>query len=197
MGLAMHSFAARNGGRFPPAAIRKGGKPLLSWRVGILPFLDEKALYERFHLDEAWDSAHNQALQNEMPLVYAPVARNDAAPYSTYYQGFVGPGALFDGEEGTRLADVTDGLAWTLMILEAAQPVPWTKPEDVPYDEAKPLPKLGGQFADGVYVGFADGCARFLSRNVAPETLRALITRSDGKVVTFDKLGPWRRVRFR
>jgi Protein of unknown function (DUF1559) len=195
MGIAMQNFAFRNGGRFPPAAIRKGGEPLLSWRVAVLPFLDEKALYARFHLDEPWDSAHNKTLQKEMPLVYAPVVRNDTAPYSTYYQGLVGPGALFDGEEGTRIADVTDGVAWTVMIVEAAQPVPWTKPEDVPYDKARPLPKLGGQFDDGVYVAFADGSARFLSRGVDSDTLHALITRGDGRVITFDQLGPWRRVR--
>jgi Protein of unknown function (DUF1559) len=176
MGLAMHSFTARNGGRLPAAAIRKGDKPILSWRVAILPWLEEFALYERFHLDEAWDSPHNIALLKEMPRVYAAVAPKHTPPYSTYYQGFVGPGSLFDGEEGTRIADVIDALRPTLMIVEAAHPVPWTKPEDVPYDEAKPLPKLGGQFEDGAYAGFADGSARFLSRRIAPETLRALIT---------------------
>jgi hypothetical protein len=176
MGLAMHNFTARNGGRLPAAAIRKGDKPLLSWRVAILPFLGEYALYERFRLDEAWDSPHNEALLKEMPRVYAAVAPKDTPPYSTYYQGFVGPGSLFDGEEGTRIADVIDAIRPTLMIVEAAHPVLWTKPEDVPYDAAKPLPTLGGQFEDGTYAVFADGSARFLSRRIAPETLRALIT---------------------
>jgi len=176
MGLAMHNFTARNGGRLPAAAIRRGDTALLSWRVAILPWLEQFALYERFHLDEAWDSPHNMALLKEMPRVYAAVAPEDTPPYSTYYQGFVGPGSLFDGEEGTRIADVIDAIRPTLMIVEAAHPVPWTKPEDVAYDEAKPLPKLGGQFEDGAYVGFADGSARFLSRRIAAETLRALIT---------------------
>jgi hypothetical protein len=62
MGLAMHNFAARNGGRLPAAAIKKGDKALLSWRVAILPWLEQFALYERFQLDEDWDSAHNMAL---------------------------------------------------------------------------------------------------------------------------------------
>src|SRR4051794_18437278 len=75
MAWALHSFAARNGGRIPAAAIRKGDRALLSWRVAILPFLEENALYERFHLDDAWDSPHNRALLEEMPRVYAPVAR--------------------------------------------------------------------------------------------------------------------------
>jgi hypothetical protein len=68
-----------------------------------------------------------------------------------------------------------------------------SKPEDLPYDKEKPLPKLGGQFEDGFYVAFADGSARFLIRKVAPGTLRALITHGNGEVITFDMLGPWRR----
>jgi hypothetical protein len=176
MGLAMHNFTSRNGGRLTAAAIRKGDKALLSWRVAILPWLEEFSLYERFHLDEAWDSPHNMPLLQEMPRVYAAVVPKDTPPYSTYYQGFVGPGSLFDGKDGTKIADVIDGIRPTLMIVEAARPVPWTKPEDVPYDDERSLPKLGGQFEDGAYVGFADGSARFLSRTIAPETLRALVT---------------------
>jgi hypothetical protein len=176
MGWAMHGFTARNGGRLPAAAIRKGDKALLSWRVAILPFLEENALYERFHLDEAWDSSHNEALLKEMPRVYAAVPHKETGPYTTYYQGFVGPGSLFEGEEGTRIVDDIDAVTPTLMVVEAAHPVPWTKPEDVPYSDAEPLPNLGGQFEDGFYVGFADGSVRFLSRRIAPETVRALIT---------------------
>jgi hypothetical protein len=176
-GLGHANFAASNGGRLPAAAIRKGDKPLLSWRVAILPWLEQNALYEGFHLDEAWDSPHNQALLKEMPRVYAAVAHEGATPYCTYYQGFVGPGSLFEGEEGTRVAEVTHVASPTVMIVEAAEPVPWTKPEDLPYDEGEPLPRLGGQFKDGFYAAFADGWPRFLSTQVAPETLRALIRR--------------------
>jgi Protein of unknown function (DUF1559) len=197
IGLAMGGYAHSNDGRFPPAALYKDGKPLLSWRVALLPFLHVyrgARLYQKFRLDEPWDSPHNEALLEEMPPEYAPVVGNEPARHSTYYQGFVGPGALFDGEEGTRTEDITDGLGWTLMVVEAAEPVPWTKPEDLAYDKEQPLPKLGGQFEDGCYVAFADGSARFLSRKVAAETIRALIMRGDGEVITFDKLGPWRRL---
>jgi Protein of unknown function (DUF1559) len=176
MGLAMHNFAAINGGRFPAAAIRKGDKAILSWRVAILPFLEQFALYERFHLDEAWDSPHNASLLKEMPRVYAPVTNpRETTAYTTYYQWVVGPGSLFDGDEGTR-ADVNIFARPTLMIVEAAEPVPWTKPEDLPYDDGKPLLRLGGPFENGSYVTFADGSVRFLSREHSPETLRALIT---------------------
>jgi hypothetical protein len=173
MGIAMHNFAATNGGRFPAAAIRKGG---LSWRVAILPFLEQFALYERFHLDEAWDSPHNASLLSEMPRVYAPVTPGETTAYTTHYQLLVGPGSLFNGDEGTR-AGINNCFARpTLMIVEAAEPVPWTKPEDFAYDDEKPLLRLGGPFDDGSYATFADGSVRFLSTEHSPETLRALIT---------------------
>jgi hypothetical protein len=175
MGLAMHNFAVMNGDRFPATAIRKGDKALLSWRVAILPFLEQFALYERFHLDEAWDSAHNASLLKEMPRTYAPVTAGKTAAYSTCYQRVVGPGSLFDRDGDASVG--ADLLARpTLMIVEAAEPVPWTKPEDLPYDDEKPSLTLGGPFEDGSYASFVDGTVRFLSREHAPETLRALIT---------------------
>ena len=74
--LAVHNaISADKQGRFPAAAISKDGKPLLSWRVALLPFLGEKGLYEQFHLDEPWDSPHNKLLLDQMPNVYAPVLR--------------------------------------------------------------------------------------------------------------------------
>ena len=190
MALAMHNYAAIHGGRLPAAAIRVGGEPLLSWRVAILPYLEQYALYRKFRLDEAWNGPHNLSLLGEMPRVYAPVTHEGTASYATYYQGIVGPGSLFDGEEGTRIADVTSVASPTLMVVEAADPVPWTKPEDVPYDEAGPLPEFGGHSSDGVYVGLADGSVRLISRKIAPGTLRALIRRSDTGVIGIEEIGP-------
>ena len=176
MGLGMHNFTAVSGGRLPTAAIKKGDKALLSWRVAILPYIEEWPLYQRFHLDEAWDSPHNKALLKEMPRTYAPVARKDPLPFTTYFQAFVGPGSVFEGDEGTKIMDVVDAFKPTLMIAEAEQPVLWTKPDDMTFDAAKPLPKLGGPFVDGTYVGFADGSVRLVKRTITPEKLRALIT---------------------
>jgi RNA polymerase sigma factor (sigma-70 family) len=210
MGLAMHGFNGLNV-RFPAAAIRKDGKPLLSWRVALLPYLDQAELYNKFHLDEPWDSPHNQALLIEMPAVYAPVVSKKEDPkHSTYYQVFVGPGAMFEGDQGTRIQDITDGTSNTIMIVEAARPVPWTKPEDLPFDPKKPLPELGGLFEDGFHVALVDGSAFFLSRTIkarnpsvpikrsptpsapapSPQLLRALITRNGGEVITSDQFRP-------
>ncbi len=145
IGLAMHNYLQRHGRAFPPAAIRKDGKPLLSWRVAILPYLEQEALYNKFHLDEPWDSPHNKPLLDEMPEVYAPLSNAGKLGHSTHCQVFTGPGTMFAGDEGTKPDDIADGTAWTIMVVEAARPVPWTKPEDLPFDAEKPLPELGGQ----------------------------------------------------
>jgi hypothetical protein len=190
--LALHNFASVNGGRLPAAAIRKDGKPLLSWRVAILPYLEQSRLYEKFRLDESWDSPRNLALLAEIPDVYAPDIGRDRTPHSTFYQAIVGPGALFDGDEGAKIADSIYLASPTLMVVEGARPVPWTKPQDVAYSTGL-LPDFGGQFADGTYACFADGSARFISRNVAPETILALITPGNVQAVSFENLGPWKR----
>jgi RNA polymerase sigma factor (sigma-70 family) len=189
--LAMYNAMSNtNTGRFPAAAIINDGKPLLSWRVALLPYLGEKGLYEKFHLDEPWDSAHNKPLLEQMPNVYAPVVRKGEPKASTYYQVLVGRGALFGDDMGTLYEDVTDERSSTLMVVEAAKPVPWTKPEDLPFDNdlEKPLPKLGGQFENGFHVAFADGGVLFLSNTIDPDLLRALITRNGGEHIGADQL---------
>ena len=172
---------------FPPATIRsKDGKPLLSWRVAALPYLEQNDLYNRFHLDEPWDSPHNKALLKEMPEVYAPVLPTDEPRVSTYYQVFTGPGALFENEKGIGFNDIKDGTSNTLLVVEAGTPVPWTKPEDIEFDKKKPLPKLGRQFDDGFYGALADGSVRFFGKNTTDKNfLRPLITCNGGEIINF------------
>jgi hypothetical protein len=133
--------------RFPPAAIcDPSGKPLLSWRVALLPFLEKRELYERFKLDEAWDSPHNRALIAKMPTTYAAPHRSDAPSGTTVYQVLVGSGTAFDPATPLQLppTDFPGGPRELLLIVEAAQAVPWTKPQDLPYAADQPLPPLGG-----------------------------------------------------
>lgn len=133
--------------RFPPAAIcDSDGRPLLSWRVAILPILGQHELYGRFKLDEPWDSAHNHALLAEMPWFYAAPHRPDAVAPTTVYQVFVGPGTPFDPVAAPLRLEGTDFPVPVLeqfLIVEAARPIPWTKPDDLPYAPDRAVPRLG------------------------------------------------------
>ena len=117
-----------------------------------------------------------------MPKLFADLDVNTTEPV-TVYQAFVGPGAFFEGTKGLRIADFVDGTSNTLMIVEAAKAVAWTKPEDLPYDPNKPLPKLGGHTSGGFNAAFCDGSVRFLKQNIKESVLRALITRNGGELI--------------
>jgi prepilin-type processing-associated H-X9-DG protein len=162
---------------------RKVRLPLFSWRVAILPFVEEMNLYRQFHLDEPWDSEHNKKLLAKMPKLYAPVRGKTKEPGMTYYQVFTGKDTPFDGMRALKLSGFRDGTANTFLVVEAAEPVPWTKPEDLPYQVDKPLPKLGGLFSNGFHAAFADGHVVFVGKKTPEKTLRAVITPSGGEDV--------------
>jgi Protein kinase domain/Protein of unknown function (DUF1559) len=165
--------------QLPHAALAdKAGKPLLSWRVALLPFLDQGELYKQFKLDEAWDSPNNKKLLDQMPVQYEPPLKPTGwKPNTTFYQVFVGNQTLFPPGKAMRLGDLGGGSADTLMVVEAGEAVPWTKPQDLPYDPNGPLPMLGGIFHYGFQAVMADGrSSRFLPKNIPPATLRTLIT---------------------
>jgi prepilin-type processing-associated H-X9-DG protein len=186
IGLAMHNYHDANG-HFPPAVIRdEDGKPLLSWRVAILPYIDQAALFNEFKHAEPWDSPHNKALIERMPPSYA--CPSGTMPKGmTPYQLFTGHGAISDEEKSIRIRDVLDGLSNTVFVVEAAKGVPWTKPEDIAFDpEDDDLKAKIGSKHPGVFNAlFADGAARVITNSVDLDTLRKLITRDGGEVVEF------------
>jgi hypothetical protein len=188
LGLAMHNYHDVTGA-FPANAIYdKDGKALLSWRVMLLPYLDQDDLYKQFKLDEAWDSPHNKKLLEKMPAVYKSPAGKTKHAYGTFYQCFHGTGAIFEGKAGIRIADITDGTSNTIMFVEAARDVPWTKPEDLPFVAGKPLPKLGGILpGEGFNATFADGSVRFFRSTIKESSLEKMITRNGGEVLGPDE----------
>jgi RNA polymerase sigma factor (sigma-70 family) len=189
VGLAMHNYREAHG-CFPAPAIQgPDGKPLLSWRVAILPYLAEDELYQSFKLDEPWDSPHNKPLLERMPQLFAPPRSQGQAPRSlTQFRTFVGEGTPFEGGRGPRWEDFSDGLDRTILIVEADEAVHWTKPEELPYAADKSLPALGGGPAASFLVLMADG--RVLSIPVVFDAvlLRRAITRNDGQPLDLDRL---------
>ena len=191
--LAMHNFHDTYKA-FPAGYNADGdGKPLLSWRVHILQFVEQGQLRDQFHLDEPWDSPHNKALVEQMPDVYrAPGSKN--GPGMTNYLGVSGADGIFvrppQGDEadtplGTKISQVRDGTSNTVMIVEASDEsaVIWTKPGDFSPNKEKPSQGLVGLRSGGFLAGFTDGSVRVIAETVDADTLNALFTKSGGEVV--------------
>jgi hypothetical protein len=185
IGLAMHNYHDVNKA-FPPAAKCKDGKRLLSWRVLILPYLEQQKLYEQFHLDEPWDSDHNRKLISRIPDVYRSSLSLPAG--KTTFLGIGGKSGMFPGCEGLRIRDVTDGTANTIWVVDAddARAVDWTEPEDLTPDPERPLDGLLGHFSDGFLALFVDASGHFIPKTVSSKTLKALFTRNGGEVIGSD-----------
>ena len=203
--IAMHNYH-NDYNCMPPHAIydQTGKKPLLSWRVAILPYLephrDMDALYKRFKMDEPWDSDNNKALVKDMPKIFAmPGVKGE--PGMTHYQVFTMPLNVPAGKKGTYMPmfslsrskltlgqlTVQDGTSNTICIAEATNPVAWTKPSDLNWEhDDAPLPKLGIRpGTDEFQVAFADGSVRGITKKIDDmdkytSLMKQLIGRRDG-----------------
>jgi hypothetical protein len=188
IGLAMHNHHDVHNA-LPTNFFDNNGKPTLSWRVAILPYVEQDELYKEFKLDEPWDSEHNKKLIEKMPKIYAPV-RAKGKQGETFYQSFAGKGALMDENKRIRLIQITDGTSNTLMAVEAGTPVIWTKPDDLPFDEEKELPKLGGMFLGDFHALYCDASVRTIKKDFDPKVLKQLITIAGGEVIDEKALYP-------
>ncbi len=178
IGLALHNYHDVYGA-FPPAyTVDVEGKPLHSWRTLLLPYMDQKPLYDRIDLSKPWDDPANAEVFATRISVFACPSHSVPAERTTYV-AIVTPNSLFRQEKSCTIRDITDGTSETLAVIEIdpEHAVPWMSPQDA--EEAlfhglatkKQLPHVGGSHAL-----FADGAVRFLSQNLPPETRQAIVT---------------------
>jgi hypothetical protein len=187
LGLALHDYHDANG-RFPAvASFDKKNKPLLSWRVHLLPYINQGNLYKEFHLDEPWDSEHNKKLIEMMPKVFAnPANPKLAADYKTTYLAPVHSTAIFTGDlQGSRMVDISDGTSSTALLVDVddTDAVIWTKPDDLKLDIKEPTKSLSKRVDDSYLFLFADGSVHFISKKIDKEMLNALFTKAGGEIV--------------
>jgi hypothetical protein len=193
LAIAMHNIHDVYGHCTSDVMPGGGAKPLaMSWRVQILPYIEQDNLYKQLDMTKPWDDPANLKLLEgfEMPKVFEFPGR--AAPKGhTYFRIFKMPKDakgterpfLKEGERGPRLTDITDGTSNTLMIVEAGEAVPWYKPDVLAYDGKLPLPQLGDPNTERFLAALGDGSVRsFRSRVLGEKTIRGLITINGGEV---------------
>ena len=191
--LAMHNYAAANNHLPPQCIVDKDGNRLLSWRVLILPYLDQKNLYKQFHLNEPWDSEHNLKVAATVPFPYASAENltqkvNGVSLPLTQMVAPLTKDSAFGRPGGPmRFRNFMDGTSNTIWFVETTpqNAVPWTKPVDLPIDTAKPTKSIAGD-NDGFFYSRVDGSVGYVSSETSDKVINALITIDGGEVIDND-----------
>ncbi|MFO0942295.1 MAG: DUF1559 domain-containing protein [Pirellulales bacterium] len=189
LGLAMLNYESAY--KKLPAAIQIGPKDVPhSWRVTVLPYLEQSKLYEKYQMAESWDSEANAEILKQMPEVFG-----DSATGETGYRVLISPvqkaGAVFSSEpakSGPTFAGITDGTSNTICIVESVNTVPWTKPEGILFDPPGVPLQVSDINPKGFNVVLVDCSVRFVPPNISPEILNAIITKNGDEFVGTDNL---------
>ncbi len=183
--LAQLNYEAAKNSLPAHALYSDDGKPLLSWRVLLLPYMGHQELYRQFDLDEPWNSPHNKQLIPLMPEVFAsPTSTLDRSLGKTNYVVPIGAGFVFDGTiKGSPLRSITDGTSNTICMLEVNDDVApvWTQPSDLEVAPDTPLVGLGGQHAGVFLAAFCDGHVTSIAPTIDAQVFLSLLTKSGGE----------------
>lgn len=168
------------------------GKPLLSWRVHILPHMNQRNLYRLFRLDEPWDSAHNRKIASHLPACYfaADASETNRERGKTVYVRPTGKRTLFDGEAALKYGEIHDGTVNTVMVLRTSDDnaVVWTKPTDWKFDPEHPREGLGLKQGEDLEIATVDSTTHVLRGDITDDQLRNLIDPQDGNIVSMTEL---------
>lgn len=180
IGLALLAYESTYG-TYPPAYIADAdGQPMHSWRVLLLPFLEEDELYARYDFDEPWNGPHNSKLAVQMPKYFrCPKSTNPIAG-QTNYAASVGVGSAFDGNTALKFDDVKDGLSNTIAVIEVPDncAICWLSPHD------SAIKTLASNHLNGANVVYIDSSVSYLDLSIAPKVIEALQTIAGGEDAT-------------
>lgn len=176
---------------FPPAFVPDAnGKPMHSWRVLILPYMNEQALYDAYDMNEPWDGPNNTRLAARMPAAYACPSHPTTGQTMTNYVAVVGSETVFNGGTPVTMTAVTDGTSNTILVVEGSTAVNWMEPRDLDFGQmnyqinAPGGNSIGSDHPGGVNAAFADGSVQFLPDSTDPQSVRGMLTKAGGEPVT-------------
>ena len=192
-GLALLNYEVAHKS-FPAASITdKQGRPMHSWRVAILPYLEQAHIYEQYNFNKPWNDPENIILESQIPEVYR-CPSVDLPPFHTTFQVVVGETTPWGANKFTRIRDISDGTANTISIVEGSKPVHWMEPTDLDLDLINFVP---GQFppelashhaGNEIYLMFS-GSVVPLDKAYDGQQLKGLLQHRDG--VLFTNLDEW------
>jgi prepilin-type processing-associated H-X9-DG protein len=193
IGQAMHQYHDTYK-CFPAAVLTdEAGNPMRSWRIALLPFLENSTVCDQYDFNEPWDSPGNQVCDCVRPQAFACPSDIQAGPFDTSYVMIVGEGTAGGvPNEKLCMADIRDGVSCTIFAIEVTgSGIPWLEPRDITMDEAiayianPAAHKLPHAHPGGVNVLTFDGSVHFLASATDPEVLKALMTRNGGESFQF------------
>jgi prepilin-type processing-associated H-X9-DG protein len=187
IGLALHSYHELYGS-FPPAFIAdERGRPMHSWRTLILPQLEHQPLFDSLYLDQPCDDPRNLKLASTNLGCYRCPSDKSNGPGCTSYLAIVGPGTAWPGAKPASLDDFTDGRSNTILVVEVAgSNIPWSQPRDIaignldPRINSQKKPGISSNHKGGANVLFADGHVEFVSSDLLPREVQAMLTAHAG-----------------
>ena len=198
LALAIANYESAHG-EFPPAyTVDAQGNRLHSWRTLILPYLEQKTLYDQIDFSVPWDDPANKPLSNRQLWAYQCPGHPQAGQGNfTTYVAIVGPETMWPGAQSRRFREVKDGIASTIVIIEIARSdIAWAEPRDLTVDEILAAYDAGDVTGmasfhprDVSMVGYADFHARPIDmQNINRETLRAMLSVAGGEVYDEENL---------
>lgn len=191
IGMALRMYSDANN-TLPPAFVADAsGEPLYSWRVLLLPYLEQNALFDQFDKEKAWNSPENSAVcETNVPAYRCPSSPGGSADALTSYVLVTGPQALFDGPKRPTFGDIKDSASNTVLLIETRDlDIHWAEPRDVTFDEVLARFSQGEPSGPGSYhpggmnVLLSDGSTTFIANSIDPQVLRALLTPAGEEVI--------------